>query len=59
MALALSSGLDTDQGLMLAEQLVDNPYMAPRLPPRRAPHALRRYDGPAGQVRGQPGGDLS
>ena len=25
MALALSSGLDTDQGLMLAEQLVDNP----------------------------------
>lgn len=31
MALALSSGLDTDQGLMLAEQLVDNPYMASRI----------------------------
>ena len=29
------------------------------VPPRHAPHALRRYDGPAGQVRGQPGGDLS
>ena len=29
--LALSSGLDTDQGLMLAEQLVDNPYMASRI----------------------------
>ena len=31
MALALSSGLDTDQGLMFAEQLVDNPYMAARI----------------------------
>ena len=31
IALALSSGLDTDQGLMLAEQLVDNPYMASRI----------------------------
>lgn len=29
------------------------------VPPRHTPHALRRYDGPAGQVRGQPGGDLS
>lgn len=31
MALALSSGLDTDQGLLFAEQLVDNPYMASRI----------------------------
>lgn len=31
MALALSSGLDTDQGLTLAEQLVDNPFMAARI----------------------------
>ena len=35
MFLALSSGLDTDRGLdlalMLAEQLVDNPYMASRI----------------------------
>ena len=31
MALALSSGLDTDQGLMFAEQLVDNPDLAQAL----------------------------
>lgn len=31
MYLALSSGLDTDQGMALAEQLVDNPYMESRI----------------------------
>lgn len=31
MSLAMSSGLDTDQGLLFAEQLVDNPYMAKRI----------------------------
>lgn len=31
MALALSSGLDSDQGMELARQLVDNPYMETRI----------------------------
>ena len=31
MSLAMSSGLDTDQGLLFAEQLVDNPYMEQRI----------------------------
>ena len=31
MALALSSGLDSDQGMEFAGQLVDNPYMAARI----------------------------
>lgn len=31
MALALNSGLDSDQGMELARQLVDNPYMEARI----------------------------
>ena len=31
IAMSLGSGLDTDQGLLLAEKIVDNPHMAARI----------------------------
>lgn len=43
MYLALASGLDTDQGLSLAEELVNNPYMQERI--QKCRECLRHGEG--------------